>query len=171
MTGIEEEYAARARGGSDIWAHLPYLRERGTGTVIELGVRSGNSTSAFLAAGADLWSCDINKPQVPDEWRSLPNWHFIRGWSWSPAVHLAMPRWCDALFIDTSHEFTDTMCELRIYAPRVRPGGVVLMHDTEYGEREVARALDRYCKENRLKWSNRGGCFGLGVIEIPADRF
>lgn len=164
---IEEDYANRLRAPSDIQGHMPYLYERAHGTVIELGVRSGNSTSAFLAAGADVWSCDMAEPKIPESWWSLPNWHFTRAVSWSPQAIMGLPLGCEVLFVDTSHEFVDTMCELRLYASRVRHGGVVLMHDTEYGEREVARALDRYCKEEGLRWSNRGGSFGLGVIEIP----
>jgi cephalosporin hydroxylase len=178
MSTIEEDYARRCGQRSDISLHMPYLHERARGaTVIELGVRTGNSTCAFLAAGADLWSCDINLPDVPDSWGlDLPNWHFVHGPSISVPVVTRLPWRCDLLFVDASHEFADTLAELRVYVPRVRPGGVVLMHDTQLArdgrdlgspEGPVALALTRFCFEAGLLWSNRPGSFGLGVIEIP----
>jgi predicted ThiF/HesA family dinucleotide-utilizing enzyme len=89
----------------------------------------------------------------------------------------------DLLFIDTSHYYEHTLQELRTYVPRVRPGGTVLMHDTELTREQitayegraldgpgipVAQALDDYCAETGLTWTNTAGCFGLGRIDIPA---
>jgi cephalosporin hydroxylase len=176
---IEEDYQARVEVWSDIQGHMAYLREEASHwgrTIIELGTRTGNSTVSFLAGVAGLghvWSCDLDDPQVPAEWHDLPNWHFRRGDDMSPETLAWMPEKCDLLFIDTSHEFRHTLAELRAYAPRVKPHGLILMHDTQFFPPAsdaglpmgaVARALDLYCAQNKLRWENRPGFFGLGIV-------
>lgn len=167
----------------DIRGHMPLLFEevasRPGAVVIELGVRCGESTSAFLAAaqehGGEVWSADIAAPEVPAHWHDLPFWHFTRGDDIQPAVVRAQPAACDVLFIDTSHQYDHTLAELQLYVPKVKPGGVVLCHDTQFappgrdlGEPigEVAKALDAYCAEAGLSWENRPGFYGMGIIRL-----
>ena len=184
------EYEHRLTGfWSDIQGHMPFLKETAEGyaepVIIELGVRSGQSTSAFLAGiagnGGGLWSCDIDQPSVPDHWHGLPQWHLLVADDLSPAAQAWLPAQCDVLFIDTSHTVEQTLGELRTYVPRVRKrnpegreGGVVLLHDTEWapqGDEQlaepggpVAEALDVYCAETGRSWVNRAGSYGLGII-------
>ena len=187
--GLQAEYERRLREPSDIRDHLPVLRQHATGwqfpRVLELGTREGNSTAAFLTAVEKtgwVWSIDINPPQVPDEWHSLPCWRFLQADDLSPQARAWAPPVVEVLFIDTSHEYAHTLTELRVYGPRVRPGGVILLHDTEYGciggehrqwidprVSEVGRAVDAYCRETGLSWVNRPGSYGLGVIKVGRD--
>jgi hypothetical protein len=171
VTGIGADYRARCAEDSDIALHLPFLYENARGrTVIELGVRSGNSTAAFLAAGADVWSADTEEPQVPEGWRGNPRWHFLRGNDLDPDILSRLPAEADIVFIDTAHTYEHTLAELRAYAPRARL--LVLLHDTQWmngrdagtPSGDVARALDDYCAEAGLSWVNRPGSYGLGVI-------
>ena len=81
-----QECFRRSQSGSDIHAHLPRLFELASKPhvkIIELGVRGGDSTSAFLAAaeeqGGEVWSVDITDPRVPAEWRDLPFWYLTVG--------------------------------------------------------------------------------------------
>lgn len=176
-------YANRLRTASDIVDHLPFLFDTvcrfPEARVLELGVRDGNSTAAFLAAveavGGYLWSVDCSEPRVPFEWLRGP-------WTLTVADDLAVegtqPRDVDVLFIDTLHHYGHTLAELRVYVPHVKPGGIVLCHDTELEEPyqqpdgdprfPVARALDAFCVETGRVWVNRSGCYGLGVIEVTA---
>ena len=115
---------------SDIVDHLPRLREeacRPNVVVIELGVRGGNSTAAFLDAAelyeGHVWSVDI--ADCPGEHE---RWTFIQGDDMDVVDQLPE---CDVLFIDTSHHYEHTLEELKAYVPKVRDGGVVLLHDTE----------------------------------------
>ena len=65
---------------------MPYLLGRAQGypgvRVLEIGVRSGRSTSAWLAAcpqvHGHLWSIDINEPEVPERWAECGYWTFAR---------------------------------------------------------------------------------------------
>lgn len=191
-----------------------YAWARGAFTVIELGVRSGNSTSAFLAglepvravvlaapemtpgqirelrdelgkalagpavlkpvvlpAGTrlgGLWSVDVAEPEVPPEWRDLPFWHLLVADDRSGEAVAFCPDQADVLFIDTSHERDHTLAELRLYGPKVRPGGVILLHDTDRAEWPgVGAALDEWCAETGLEWYDHPFHHGLGVVEIP----
>lgn len=178
------EYQGRCNQWSDIVGHLPTLYEwverYDKAAVLELGTRSGNSTAAFLAAadrvGGHVWSVDIGLPQAPGWWWQTGLWSPIIGNDLDPAVLSRLPDSVDVLFIDTSHAYDHTLAELHTYVPRVKPGGVVLCHDTELEAPElvgpqppfpVAKAITEYCAENGLTWENLTGSYGLGVIEIP----
>ena len=175
MADIDADYRARCAEVSDISLHLPFLHDSARdATVIELGVRTGNSTAAFLAAGAEVWSADTADPQVPAEWYDDPRWHFLCGDDLSEEILAGLPAVADVVFIDTAHTYDHTLAELRVYAPRARR--LVLLHDTQWlpggidsgtPSGPVAQALDDYCAEAGLVWENRPGSFGLGVIETP----
>lgn len=175
---LATEYRNRAVLGmpyNDIRDQMPvlYAWARRAAKVIELGVRTGNSTSAFLAAlegRGELWSVDVNPPLVPDYWLDLPNWHFLQADDISAQALDFCPDRVDVLFIDTSHYYEHTMAELKMYVPKVRPGGVVLLHDTVpyptdlgVGWPDVSAALNA----SGLDWYDHPGWPGLGVIEIP----
>lgn len=174
------EYEVRCLGYSDIRDHLPFLYEQARGKqVIELGVRSGNSTAAFLAAvekhGGHVWSVDIAWPHVPDTWGDSDLWDFVMGDDL--LVDWMLPSEVDVIFIDTSHTFAQTWQELDLYAAKLRPGGVFLMHDTELERPDasphddppypVRAAVDQWACVNGWKAEFHAGCHGLGVIHRP----
>lgn len=179
MNPCEAEYQTRLAGPwSDIKDQLPLLFERACRyprvRVTEFGVRTGESTSAFLAAaeatGGHVSSFDIDVPKVPDWWHELPLWTFTQAASYNRAVTFPA---CDVLFIDTSHAYDETIYELRHLVPLVAPGGLVLCHDTKlasppFEPYAVARALGTYRTETGLEWVELGGRYGLGEITIPA---
>lgn len=160
---VHEEYERRCREESDIAGHLPFLYEsvcRFPGArVLELGVRSGNSTAALLAGvervDGHLWSVDAARPRVPRHWHRLPFWDFIRG----DDLAVSLPDEFDIVFIDTSHTYEQTRAEIERYAHRVSSGGVILLHDTDLPGSGVRQALDEFCD-----WENRPGHYGMGVI-------
>jgi len=165
-TSIKLEYERRCDDPkSDIAGHLPFLYKTvcryDKPMVIELGVRRGNSTCAFLAAVQEsdghLWSCDAKPPKVPSSWHDLDCWTFYKGNDLLEKTLQAAPEKCEVLFIDTSHGYDETIGELIAYGPRVRPGGVILCHDTDLDS--VSWALDDYGE-----WEDREGWHGLGVL-------
>ena len=181
---LHGEYLYRLGPWSDIRAEMPLLYEAAACypqvKVLELGVRTGNSTVAFLAAaeeaGGHVWSVDLEPPHAPqDQWTGSGRWTFIQGddlkiapLEETPGVPLRP----DVLFIDTSHEYDHTLAELRRYVPLVAEGGVVLMHDTlltwDHREYRVAEALDTFCAETGLSWTELSeGRYGLGEIRKP----
>ena len=152
--------------------------DRPGSVVVELGGGvPGLSTTMFLSAieeaGGELWSVDLQPAQVPGEWHDLAYWHFLQADDLSPQAREWLPAACDVLFIDSDHHYDHTLAELRVYAPRVRAGGVVLLHDTQWDDGNidlgqpigpVARALDAYCAETGKTWTNLPGSYGLGTI-------
>lgn len=181
---LAAEYQRRAAQFHDITEQMPLLY--GTACqpavrVIELGVRSGNSTSAFLAAARDwgghVWSVDIAAPSVPDYWHDLSFWHLLVADDLSPEALAFCPDEADILFVDTSHYYEQTLTELRVYAPKVRPGGLILLHDTKasdtcfsHGWPEVAQALGTWTSDTGISWRDIPGSAnspGLGVIRMP----
>jgi predicted O-methyltransferase YrrM len=45
-------------------------------------------------------------------------------------VLAALPPQADLIFLDTSHAYPDTLEEVLAYAPRLAPGGCLVMHDS-----------------------------------------
>jgi predicted O-methyltransferase YrrM len=181
ISPLAAEYRRRSNEFSDIrvqmpilyaWAHLPEAH------IVELGTRSGNSTSAFLAgiehsgSGGELWSMDIASPQIPAEWLDIPFWHLLVADDLSDEALKFCPNQIDVLFSDTSHLYHQTVAELNAYVPRVKQGGIILIHDTSTPGTadawpDVPIALNDFCEVSGLNWYNHPDWNGLGVIEVP----
>ncbi len=178
-------YEQRCAEDSDISQHLPRLFAEASidnVKVIELGVRTGNSTSAFLAAAEEydghVWSVDIEQPDVT--WGDHPQWTLFIGHDITIADQL--PNDADVVFIDSSHDYTHTLAELKVYLPKVKPGGVILLHDTELTRNPrhrrshrrdeqpdffpVRTAVDEFCAAHNLTPEFVTGSYGLGVIRV-----
>ena len=173
------DFAQRCAAPSDIRDHLPRLYAEACRypnvRVLELGVRSGNSTSAFLAAAEEVdgtvHSVDLVFPNVPADYITSPRWFVSTGDDL--ALEPTLPD-CDVLFVDTSHHLDHTLAELRAFWPHVAPGGVVLLHDTELEHPEqvpaddppfpVRVAVETFCAEVGATPEFVPGCHGLGVI-------
>ncbi len=140
---------------TDIQEHLPVLAllARDLGRVVELGVRSGVSTAAFLQGGAtSLCSVDISNCSAVVQQRAQFNWNTKHEFVQSDSLTFP-PRATDLLFIDTLHEGNQLLAELRRHAPTTTT--CILLHDTEtYGQngegggRGLRSALDQFLQEN-----------------------
>jgi predicted O-methyltransferase YrrM len=124
-----------------------------------------------------LWSFDIESPTVPGLMAGSEYWTFSQYDALGQDALGVAPDELDVLFIDVDpHGFEQTLTILTLWVPRVAPGGVVLLHDTEWPEGHtgtpgsatsaVGRALDVYCGMKTLEWRNIGGNNGLGVLRI-----
>jgi cephalosporin hydroxylase len=134
MKTIHELYLRNARHKSDINELLPILLGLATTCehVVELGFRTGVSTSAFLAAGAGVTSYDIHKcePHVSNIKKLAGDqFTFIKG----DSLKVDIP-YCDLLFIDSYHTGSQLLAELIRHQPKV--GRYIVMHDTKtFGEK------------------------------------
>jgi predicted O-methyltransferase YrrM len=181
---LAAEYERLCRTPSDIYLHLPRfvkLVELFNAThVVELGARSGVSTVAWLhglEGRGRLTSVDISEaPPIGEH----PHWKFIQGDDTDPAVKDKVPP-CDILFVDTSHHYEHTLWELRNWCDKVRPGGLIVCHDTELQRPSdppcpptdpdfpVKQAIVEFCAERGWQWVNVPECWGLGIIEVGAS--
>lgn len=177
---LAELYEQTVAAPTDIQGHLETfvdtVTDLGATKVIELGSRSGVSTIAWLYAlegRGHLWSVDISPPPpLPD----VEHWTFLQGDDCSPVILDVLPDEADVCFIDTSHAYDHTLRELELYLPRVRSGGRILLHDTELESPDgvgpqipfpVKRAIEVFCAERNLEWTNQPHSWGLGIVEVP----
>ena len=154
----------------DIAGHVGYLREVAKGNILEIGVRGGGSTSAFLVGlqehGGHLFSVDV-EPSCGAKFDGHPQWTFLNLNSVSAAdliidkiLHhqgypdsnegMLKPRVLDILFIDGDHSFGAVLSDLTLYSPIVKAGGLVLMHDVCEGTLAgVREAMDVFLRRTR----------------------
>lgn len=170
---LEAEYRRRCTTRSDINVFLPRLVELVEETdamhVIELGVRSGNSTVAWLhgleRTGGSLTSIDVSP--APDL-GAHKHWRFVQGDDLDSAVLSSLDQ-ADIVFIDTTHEYAQTLAELIAYRPLVRPGGYMILHDTELvigGIQPVKLAVEALCAREGFEASFDPRFPGLGEIKV-----
>lgn len=168
LTAARESYERYLGQETDIRDHLPRLFDEARGTVLELGVRGGVSTSALLAGveqrGGEVWSVDVD-PSCSTACAAHPLWHFVCADSRDPApLSVAgLPSEIDVLFVDTLHKYEHVRDELAVWGPRVRRDGIVLLHDTD-AYPEVRHAAEDYARRKGLRSEFLPGSNGLGVI-------
>jgi len=157
---------------TDINEHLTTLymltKQHRLSTVLELGVRTGESTVVFLFAakeiGGTVTSIDcVDCPEAISKINSVELskwWRFIKGddleVEWNTLV--------DHLFIDTSHTYEHTLKELGKFEPWVDMGGVITLHDI-VAFPDVLQAINDYIGKRKdlqlYKYFNNNG---LAVI-------
>jgi predicted O-methyltransferase YrrM len=164
-----EEWAEANR---DMVPHVETLIERASEAfvIVEFGVRGGVSTWAFLSGLPEygrLYSVDIDDCTVPPVVQSDIRWKFLRGDDLDPAVQGQLPTHADLVFIDTSHEYEQTVGELT-YALSLSPS-VILCHDADWDG--VERAINEFCESTGWKvtaFDEAGddrGQFSLATLE------
>ena len=130
----------RDKSAADISDHLITLsllvREFGLKNIVELGVRTGNSTLVLLEAarqiGGRVLSVDVEpclearervaKAHLADHWR------FVHGNDLEVADS-EIPNPIDFLFIDTNHLYDCTIAEFKKYSLHLRNGSWIALHD------------------------------------------
>lgn len=176
-------FLERSSYDNDIRDHMPTLFHAARGTVLELGVGEGRSTSAFLAgleARGEGRLISVDSRQL-DVMPAHPRHRFIcadsldgesirggcAGWV-SPGFARSPPlAFLDVLFIDTDHTYERTSRELHYWGPTVRTGGVILLHDTRSSP-EVMKAMIDFCRDRPwLPFREQSHNNGLGHIFIP----
>ena len=145
ISTVERNYERAACSISDINEHIPTLRRYAKlcASIVEMGVRGGNSTWGFMqgmvdAALSDPSTCrtlvgyDVMPAPVPyqvDSVQAVPN--FVISFRQENVLHTC-PVSCDLLFIDTFHVYGQLKRELALHAPGTRK--FILMHDTTVDE-------------------------------------
>lgn len=127
---IEKEFAVAATTPSDIHEHLPVLYElaKECNHIIEMGVRTGVSTRAFLRVDARLISYDIEADQkvvdlIDTARKAGKDATFIE----ADVLKIDIEE-TDLLFIDTWHTYEQLKQELLIHGNKSRK--YLAFHDT-----------------------------------------
>lgn len=146
-------------------------------SLVEIGVFRG-STSRFLAGalsdhGGTLHLVDVDRAALATARRSIGDVSRVTviehaGLSTSSAVLTAVPSGCDLVYLDANHSEDGVHSELACWIPKVRPGGVVAVHDT-IGIRGVCRAVNDYAViYPALTLATGRGC-GLSLIRVTGQ--
>jgi predicted O-methyltransferase YrrM len=195
---LRERYEMLCAADTDVSEHLPTFVQAVNDVpldrfvrVIELGVRYGVSTIAWLYALQDrgqLWSVDCSFPvEEPTLHVDLLNpqgplgvcdhWLFLLGYdTWFEVISALPKKEVDIVFIDTNHVYEETMVELDLYHSRVRSGGHIFLHDTAIEVTgnattpqppfPVRTAMEEFCQMRNLRYTNVDNCYGLGTIYV-----
>jgi predicted O-methyltransferase YrrM len=144
-------------------------------TVLELGVRLGETTVALLEAVNDtqgrLISMDtldyqatrdmISGYGIGERWTYIvgDDLEFAKTWSEGPA---------DMIFVDTSHEYEQTKKEIAAFMPHLRSGGLMAFHDTESFPDGVLKPIQEFLKDHPdYRFENKKNNNGLGLLWKP----
>ena len=154
-----------AAANVDMAPHIATLTKlaRASRTIVEFGVRGGVSTWAFLdglPATGSLYSVDIVDCDVPPRVSADPRWTFIVGDDLDPAVQAQLPDRADLVFIDTSHEYKQSVAELA-YAQTFLPD-LIVMHD--YVMEPVLRAGTEFCEREGWRVAANEMPYGLATL-------
>ena len=176
------KYAAACTTPSDIYLHLPRMVDLvlslNAQHVVELGTRTGVSTTAWLYAlaqtGGRLTSVDLDeRPPIGEH----DAWTFIQGDDMDRDLFASIDA-ADVVFIDTSHLYTHTVRELDLWRHKVRPGGVICLHDTQLPIPDgapprplfpVKKAAMEFIRETGWDFINFPDCWGFMVIRVPEE--
>lgn len=166
---------------TDISEHLPTLYAMAVHTkakiVIELGVRLGESTIPFLEAmqvtNGHLWSVDVDRCDVAKnkmkEYGLDSRWTFTMLNDIDYGKHVwDKSKKADIIFIDTSHQYAHTKEEIQVFEPILRPGGMMIFHDTVSFPDGVYRPILEFMGGHpKYKFENFQNCNGLGILTKP----
>lgn len=162
---LEERHIANLRMLTDRTALLKRLPQGGTGC--ELGVNSGAFSRQILRHArpghlklVDPWDTER---YGEEKFRSVAKKfekeiaggrvELIRGYSTEAGAGFADGTF-DWVYIDTTHAYRLTADELRLYAPKLKPGGILAGHDYSVGNvvdgvvYGVIQAVQEFCVEN-----------------------
>lgn len=179
MSAIDDLYERRCRNaGSDIHELLPVLRyfASRSETVVEFGVRGGDSTTALLAgrpfrmASVDIDLDNAGLREVMDAYDgSVGDVGLWRTHEANDLDYVIGPHEePDLLFIDTDHTYEQLSAELAMHGDHVRRW--IIMHDTETYGQQLNPAIEVFLGQHP-EWREvlrLHNCNGLTVLERVA---
>jgi hypothetical protein len=165
--------SVRVNSNHPMYDNCPFLRKNAKGNILEIGIGDGASTAAFLLGieknGGHLYSVDAESDH-----RLLyyhPQWTFIHADDETVASVLSRFQSAnlDILFIDASLRSETLKEDLWHYAPLVKKGGIVLVHDiSAKPNRSLSMAADSRHKDNpRQEYENFAAEMGWSRLEVP----
>jgi len=169
------------KNDSDIHEHLETLYKLvllvNAKTVIELGVNTGESTVALLEAVHETKGTliSVDRQELPSVRPMLSSYGLVERWKFYLSEDIAFGiEWptgeqVDLVFVDTTHEYEQTKKEIEVYEPILRPGGVMVFHDTVTHQEGVQKPIDEFLESHPgWKYENKANCNGLGILYKPS---
>lgn len=170
-----------AKRPTDIHEHLVTLynlvKSLNAKLVLELGVNTGESTIALLeavaATGGKLVSVDqqdlVQTRPMLEKYGLTGRWEFHK----MDDIKFGLEVWpkgvqADIIFVDTSHQYAQTKREIEVFEPLLRPGGIMVFHDTVSYHKGVQVPISEFLVTHKgWPYENRKNCNGLGILRKP----
>ncbi|MGL4420079.1 MAG: O-methyltransferase, partial [Gemmataceae bacterium] len=144
--------------------------------IVEVGVWQGYTTQFLAAAlapnGGDLHLVDFSESAITDAATLAGRYsnvaiHRHLGMSDAPATLAAVPNGCDLIFLDADHTEAGVAAELECWAPKLRPGGLIAVHDA-VNIPGVCAAVNRFVAAGRSSITlATGRRSGLMIARAP----
>lgn len=129
----------------------------GAKNILELGVRSGNTTLPLLLAAhmnkGKLTSVDIETTEFTPPCDMTSSWEFVRSDALDFLKSRPNPPY-DLIYIDDWHSYRHVKSELEYIDTLVSPKTVILLHDLMYGNTEPRYHSDLTLKDGQ--WAEGG---------------
>lgn len=154
---------------TDICSHLPtmfvfsYMKEKSSQLLLELGIRSGESSYALYSA-AKLCNTNIIGVDLDPACSSVYAKYKDPTLKFFAISDISFPSFfyknnqtnlnADIIFIDTSHLYEHTLQELKVFTPILNKYGMFLFHDTNLGPFKWDYINGG---QNGPGWDNQGG--------------
>ena len=150
-TYLNNEYEQAKNTPSDINEHLEVLYEyaQKCDHITELGVRTGNSTRAFLNAHKTLISYDIEQDEHVQSLFYAASKLFHARYHNADTLNLEIEP-TDLLFIDTDHTYKHLSQELELHGDKARK--YIIFHDTTTYGLELVPAIFEFMDKNHGEW-------------------
>ena len=192
LLGMAQDEFGITQVRTEISALIDRLRALQPQVIVEVGThKGGNSflfcnavTSGQLVVGVDL--CVQNGDKLVHFTRKGQRYYPLHGDSQTEAMKARVQaklggRAVDFLFIDGDHSYKGVKADFELYAPLVRSGGIIALHDivadhrTRYGRETGCYAGEvhqywqelkaRYDCEDLIENPEQDG-FGIGVVRV-----
>jgi hypothetical protein len=180
---VGTRFSAASLSG-DMKDFVSWMRDNAKGNIVEIGVRDGASTSAFLSGveknGGHVYSIDVQP--CGGLYAGHPQWSFLQANSTDiNKVIRFIPFEIDVLLIDGDHSRAGVIADFE-YARQVRAGGIVLFHDIDPEKRpsgcadmswpgdDVKNVYNELCEALApMGWTHEElpGRYGMGVLRKP----
>jgi predicted O-methyltransferase YrrM len=182
---------AKRRGAAqklrELAALSHFLRREHLQRVLELGTETGATLwvwSTLAQAEALLIAVDLARLPNPLAVRANQRVEFLQADSHSAETKERIERLLgaealDLLFIDADHTYEGVKSDFAMYAPLVRPGGLVVLHDIIapgkpelsdvhlfWAELKQEHEVFEFTDHRDQRWWGQWG--GLGVVRIPS---
>lgn len=146
---IEGEFDIACTVKTDINEHIPILRQLASECerVVELGVREGWSTRAFLTQRNKLRSYDIIMwPYVQHLFNTMKNVGRDFDYIHANSLHITLDE-CDMIFFDTEHTYKQLKAELELHGNKATK--YLVFHDTVSYQHELMPAIQEFMEDNK----------------------
>ena len=168
QTLYDEYTVAAANINSDIYAHLPRINDllKGCRTAIEMGVRDGQSSRAFLINDhLKLISYDLYlDPRVEFLFGVARTTGMDCQYVMANTLEIEINE-IDLLFIDTDHTYIQLSQELKLHGNKAKK--YLVFHDTVTYSKELLPAIFEFMADNphwKIK-QQYSDCNGLTILE------